>query len=243
MLPPQTTWMDQAMAKIKALAMKLAGFKELLKVSIKEQRLPAGSKLKPTEYVTSGTDAPNKAHCKFCNITGHYIQDCEAIQEEIKAGKCKWDQDGRVILATGASILWNTLGFCICDKLDEWHQRNPKQLAGQLFFKITPMMVTSHEVVADQASCHLTDCIQQPHTTEPAGIFTLNWLKQPQLKVAINSQLPWECGHVGQGEKTTSSNSRATHKAKDKDSALHTVQKTQESTATDKVSKRPFTCI
>ena len=44
----------------------------------------------------------------------------------------------------------------------------------------------------------------------------------------------------------TSSNSEATHRAEDKDSAPHTVQETEESTATDKVSKEiihPYAAI
>ena len=237
---------DRATAKIEALAAELQEFKELLKVSIKGQGPPAGSKPRPAEYATSGTGAPDKARCRFCNVTGHFIRDCEAVQEEIKAGKCKRDQDGRVILATGASIPRNTPGSCIRDKLDEWHRRNPGQLAAQLFFEITPTMVTSPEVVADQASCHPTDCVEQPHATEPAGIFTLNRPKRTRLEVAIDSQPPRKRGRVDQGEKTTSSDSEATHRAKDKDSAPHAVQETEESTATDKVAKEtihPYAAI
>ena len=165
---------DQATAKIEALAAELQEFKKLLKVLIKGQGLPVGSKPRPAKYATSGMGAPDKSHCRFCNVTGHFIQDCEVVQEEIKAGKCKQDQDRRVILATGALIPRNTPGSCIHDKLDEWHRRNPGQLAAQLYFEITPTMVTSPEVVVDQASCHSTDCVEQPRPTEPAGIFTLN---------------------------------------------------------------------
>ena len=65
-------------------------------------------------------------------------------------------------------------------------------------------------------------------------------------EVAIDSQLLWKCCRVGQGEKMTSSDSEATHRAEDKDSAPHAIQETHGRTATDKVSKEtthPYAAI
>jgi hypothetical protein len=49
-------------------------------------------------------DAPvRQTDCNFCG-KGHYIRDCDLVNDYAHAGKCKHNNEGKVILPTGAFI-------------------------------------------------------------------------------------------------------------------------------------------
>jgi hypothetical protein len=66
-----------------------------------------------------------------CNMCGkeHWIRDCEVVSEYIRAGKCRRNTDGKVVLPSGAFIPKDIPGTLLRDRFDEWHRRNPNQLA------------------------------------------------------------------------------------------------------------------
>jgi hypothetical protein len=66
--------------------------------------------------------------CNFCS-KGHYIHDCDLVNNYAHAGKCKCNNEGKVVLPTGAFIPRDIPGTLLQERFDEWHRRNPNQLA------------------------------------------------------------------------------------------------------------------
>ena len=66
-----------------------------------------------------------------CNMCGgeHYIRDCPMVDEYVKAGKCRRNIEGKVVLSTGAYVPREIPGTYLKERIDEWHRRNPGQLA------------------------------------------------------------------------------------------------------------------
>jgi len=72
--------------------------------------------------------AVRQTDCNFCG-KAHYIRDCELVDEYIRAGKCKRNSEGKVVLPTGAFIPRDIPGTLLRERFDEWHRCNPNQLA------------------------------------------------------------------------------------------------------------------
>jgi hypothetical protein len=66
--------------------------------------------------------------CLFCGGP-HPIRNCAGVDEYIKAGKCKRNIEGKIVLSTGAFIPRDIPGNNFRERIDEWHRRNPNQLA------------------------------------------------------------------------------------------------------------------
>jgi aspartyl protease/uncharacterized protein DUF4100 len=66
-----------------------------------------------------------------CNMCGgdHYIKDCKVVDEYVAAGKCRRNIEGKVVLSTGAYVPREIPGTLLQERVDEWHRRNPGQLA------------------------------------------------------------------------------------------------------------------
>ena len=80
----------------------------------------------------SGPAAPRNTKCLFDGCD-RFIRDCAAVEEYIKQGKCRRNFDGKIILSTGSFVPRDIPGEHLRDRIDEWHRRNPNQLAtGQL---------------------------------------------------------------------------------------------------------------
>lgn len=85
----------------------------------------------------------NYNNCNFCGGE-HYFRECTLVDEYIQAGKCKRNVDGKLILPGGGFIPSNIPGRLLKDRFDEWHKRNPGQLAaGTLFHSITKSLQTT----------------------------------------------------------------------------------------------------
>ena len=83
-----------------------------------------------TRLPTSGTSGPSPRSNR-CLFDGgdHFIRDCPAVDDYIQQGKCRRNQEGKVILSTGAYVPRDIPGEHLKDRIDEWHRRNPGQLA------------------------------------------------------------------------------------------------------------------
>ncbi|KAF9033596.1 hypothetical protein BJ165DRAFT_1377558, partial [Panaeolus papilionaceus] len=67
-------------------------------------------------------------NCHFCG-KGHFIRDCPLVSEYIEMGKCQRNEEGKIILPSGAEIPRGIAGTLIKDRLDEYHRQHPDQLA------------------------------------------------------------------------------------------------------------------
>ncbi|KAJ7101247.1 hypothetical protein B0H15DRAFT_769685 [Mycena belliarum] len=75
--------------------------------------------------------------CSYCSETGHFIIKCPHVDEDITAGKCKRDTDGRVVLPSGAFVPRRIDGRNLRARIEEWHRQNPGQLgAAQLLLDV-----------------------------------------------------------------------------------------------------------
>ena len=78
---------------------------------------------------TGNNSSPNRsAGCTFCGGEC-YIRDCKHVDEYIRAGKCRRNHEGRVVLPSSAYVPREIPGNYLKDRIDEWHRRNPNQLA------------------------------------------------------------------------------------------------------------------
>ena len=112
-----------------------------------------------SERTNTGDRPPRRPGCHFCGSLEHFVSDCPVVSDYIRAGKCKRDVNNRIILPTGAFIPRNIPGALFKDRLDEWHRRNPNQLAaGQLM-----LGVISNTISEPPASASLTLATRHTH--------------------------------------------------------------------------------
>jgi len=76
----------------------------------------------------SSDSAPRNTSCNFCGGP-HYIRECEKVDELIRAGKCKRNAEGKVVLPSGAYVPREIPGNLLSERIEEYHRRNPNQLA------------------------------------------------------------------------------------------------------------------
>jgi hypothetical protein len=76
----------------------------------------------------SSSNYPRSTACNMCGKE-HYIRDCDVVSEYIRAGKCRRNTEGKVVLPSGSFIPKDIPGTLLRDRFDEWHRRNPNQLA------------------------------------------------------------------------------------------------------------------
>ena len=95
---------------------------------------------------------PRDIKCNFCG-KDHFIRNCELVEEYRRAGKLKRNIDGKVVLPTGAFVPRDIPGNLLKERIDEWHRRNPGQLAtatissASMIFQSTPNIPTASSSV------------------------------------------------------------------------------------------------
>ncbi|PPQ91509.1 hypothetical protein CVT25_007822 [Psilocybe cyanescens] len=79
---------------------------------------------------TSGSSYPRSGgtSCNFCGKE-HFIRECDLVGEYIRAGKCKRNTEGKVVLPSGSFVPRDIKGNFLKDRIDEWHRQNPNQMA------------------------------------------------------------------------------------------------------------------
>ena len=98
-----------------------------------KQVVEAINKASKTSGPRTSTGNSSSIACNFCGGP-HFNRDCEVVIEYTKAGKCRRNQEGKVVLPSGAFIPKDITGSLLKDRFDEWHRRNPNQLAAGSFF-------------------------------------------------------------------------------------------------------------
>jgi hypothetical protein len=98
-----------------------------------------------------------KIECNYCGEE-HFIHDFPHVKTDIKCGKCRRNQDGKVVLSTGAFVPWDITGKYLRNHINEWHKRHPNQLAAAtLIHTIDKCLVEIPQPTPiTQANYHLT---------------------------------------------------------------------------------------
>jgi hypothetical protein len=77
---------------------------------------------------SSSDSAPRSTTCNFCGGP-HFMRECDKVDELIRAGKCKRNTEGKIVLPSGAYVPRDIPGTLLSERIEEWHRRNPNQLA------------------------------------------------------------------------------------------------------------------
>jgi len=81
------------------------------------------------------TSNPNSG-CNYCG-EDHFIRECNKVLEDTKSGLCKRNTEGRVTLPSGAFVPREIPGKYLKERVEEWHRRNPGQLAAsQMLYNV-----------------------------------------------------------------------------------------------------------
>ena len=96
---------------------------------------------------------PRQTNCNFCGGE-HFIRECPIVDEYVVAGKVRRNFEGKVVLSTGAFVPRDIPGTLLQERVNEWHNRNPGQLAAATLI---------HTIAKEHIHQHT-----HPHTTIPA---------------------------------------------------------------------------
>jgi hypothetical protein len=119
--------------------------------------------------MSSGSAAAGSARNQKCNFDGceRFIRDCPLVEEYIRQGRCRRNIEGKVVLPSGAFVPRDIPGQYLRDRIDEWHKRNPNQLANGTLFNA---VVNKQPVI--------------PTLPDPEGITTQNYQLSAQDRIA-----------------------------------------------------------
>jgi len=129
-----------------------------------------------------------------CNFDGcdRFIRDCPGVEEYIKQGKCRRNFEGKVILSSGAFVPRDIPGRYLRDRIDEWHRRNPNQLAAgtlfnAVFSKDKPVIPTIREPAPFEAASYQLTAQDRIAALE-AELFNLKVRHQPGFVPVIRTR-------------------------------------------------------
>ena len=105
-----------------------------------------------------------QTNCNFCDGQ-HYIRECQIVEEYIRQGKCRRNQDGKVVLPSGIFVPREIPGTLLAERIDEWHKRFPNQLAAASL-----LHTVAREVLAAPA---IKDAVRSYTLTEDERIASL----------------------------------------------------------------------
>ena len=71
--------------------------------------------------VPVGLNMSDSSLCSFCGMLGHFICKCRAMEESIQAGKCKWNQKGKIVLPFGTWVSCSIPGPWLYNQIEEYH--------------------------------------------------------------------------------------------------------------------------
>ena len=92
------------------------------------EAINSNSRGRPNNGANSSESGPRNVTCNACGGP-HYIRECDKIEEMIREGKCKRNADNKVVLPSGAFVPRDIPGTLLSERIEEWHRRNPNQLA------------------------------------------------------------------------------------------------------------------
>ena len=90
----------------------------------------------------SYNNSNQQVDCNYCGGP-HYIIQCKEVDKDIEAGKVRRNHDGKVILSTGAFVPRDIQGRYLRDRVNEWHKRNPGQIAVATLINTIDMQIVN----------------------------------------------------------------------------------------------------
>ena len=194
---------DQSSVKLEAMATAITSLTEMFKNVLLTQQAGA-AKPRNTGVATAGTNAAGSGVCNFCGVPGHFIRECEVVEEAIRFGKCKRSPEGKVVLPTGAHVPRSITGAWLRDRVDEWHRQNPGQMAAQMYFEVTaapPVSAPSYATAGHSlVGCPEPSVASRPGPGQmPAGVYALKRPFPPRPEVVITTLPPHKRGRAGPG--------------------------------------------
>ena len=145
--PPRSPTPDTGFVKTEDLSSIFSKFSKELITALTAQSHDS----RPRSSNPNSTWHSLNCNCNFCNGE-HFIRDCKLVDDYIKAGKCKCNIEGKVVLPSGAFVPHDIPGTVLRKRIDEWHKRNPNQLAVPTLAMFHP--VVSPPVTANPATFH-----------------------------------------------------------------------------------------
>ena len=129
----------------------------------------------PCNQPCSSHSHDGKIECNYCGKE-HFIHDCPHVATNIQAGKCRRNQDGKVVLPTGAFVPQDIVGRYLHDHIDEWHKHHLNQLAAGTLIHIIDKWIVEEKKSPSQFIYQLTttNCI----AVLEAELFNLRARKQ-----------------------------------------------------------------
>ncbi|KZT26852.1 hypothetical protein NEOLEDRAFT_1051568, partial [Neolentinus lepideus HHB14362 ss-1] len=111
------------------------------------QNVPAAGAA-PVAYRPLRTDT-----CHYCGKLNCSIGRCPSVEEDIRLGLCRRNQEGKVVLPAGAMVPRYIIGATMRERIQEWHRQNPNQrTAGILSVQDGMLFEIEHQPSADRAA-------------------------------------------------------------------------------------------
>jgi hypothetical protein len=114
-------------------------------------------------------DQSNTGKCNFCGEPGHFMRDCEVVNEYVWLGKCKRNHENQVVLPSGVTVPRSVAGIWLCDRINEYHLLNPNQQgAAQMLCKVASatgfaaMIQEEEEPSSNNKTVHFKPTVGQP---------------------------------------------------------------------------------
>ncbi len=150
--PPTSHTQEVGFIKTEQLGSILTEFSKTIVEAIQRASQNRGKSPQTAEEIGAVLKHLN---CNFCGSLEHFIKNCEVVTEYIRLGKCKRNFEGKVVLPSGTYIPRDIPGKRFMDRIDEWHRRNPNQMAANTLFNavIFPNHSTSTPQALTFAKC------------------------------------------------------------------------------------------
>ncbi|EPQ49701.1 hypothetical protein GLOTRDRAFT_20116, partial [Gloeophyllum trabeum ATCC 11539] len=103
----------------------LASLVEVITKSISQALVAAVQQNAGLAPATSTRPAATNYNCLYCGEGDHSIRRCPKVEEDIRAGRCKRNAEGQVVLPSGAMVSRALPGATMRDRILEWHRQNP----------------------------------------------------------------------------------------------------------------------
>ena len=142
-----------------------------------------------------GTQSNRGTKCIFDGCD-KFIRDCELVEEYIRAGKCRRNHEGKLILPGGGFVPRDIPGQYLRDRIDEYHKRNPGQLArgtlssgtGALFNAVMPEQTSIPKMTPNTSSLTFQLSAQDRIAALEAELFNLRVRHQPGFVPTIKTR-------------------------------------------------------
>jgi hypothetical protein len=112
-------------------------FKNVLAAQVQPAAGQSGQQLQNRAPPMARPSSDMGPKCNFCGVQGHFMRECEIVNEYICLGKCKCSIEGKVVLPSRATVPRSIIGAWLRECVDKYHRQNPNQLgAAQMLCEV-----------------------------------------------------------------------------------------------------------